>query len=125
MEALILSQFFKKSVSQELLNSLSPDLRLSLINLAKTLSEISSSWIEKLPVEVFLNKLLKKFNLTVSTDILNKITSDDEFEIWSLDAKFLASSNKFFKLTSWSIERGCTLLCEIKNLFLSYWEMLL
>jgi hypothetical protein len=104
MNTKILSQFFGKPVSDELLNSISPELRLQLIVHAKALSELVGSWEEKLPVETFLVSLLKKFNLKVSPSILEKIADDDEFEIWTLDGKFMASSGKFYKMTSWSIE---------------------
>lgn len=104
MENKILSDFFGKPLSPQILESITPELRLRLINHAMALSEISNTWKEKLPTKTFLSNLLGKFHLKVSPSILNRISEEDEFEIWALDGQFMASSNKFFKLTSWSIE---------------------
>ncbi|MFZ4404231.1 MAG: hypothetical protein ACOYOK_09040, partial [Pseudobdellovibrionaceae bacterium] len=104
MFSALLSQFFGKNLSRKMLYSLPIDIRKNLILNAKALFELSQNWEVTFPSKVFLANIQRKFDCRISELVSNNIGPADEFEIWTLDGKFLSSSNQFFKLTSWSIE---------------------
>lgn len=103
MEAEILSKYWEREVSSSSLEKLSEAARRDYCYYARALAELYDSGEPILPVKL-LKKVLEKFSLSIDEKIFQDFNIDDAFEIWRTDGRFVASSNQFYKLTSWSLD---------------------
>lgn len=100
----IISETFNKEISTETVTSLSDEALRFLDNLFDCLTEAS----EKDRAGTHRNRemlraYLRRFNLNVDSRLLFNFAPGDEFEIWSLDHRFLGCSGAFVRMCSYTL----------------------
>lgn len=101
------SAFLKKPIEDEVIERMDAANRDFLARHEMILAEMSGgdlSKIERIDSRDLLRGHLKSLNLSVNNQLFFSFSFEDNFEIWSLNMKFLATGNQLIKRLSYSIE---------------------